>query len=178
MSAAEANLKEALEERATTHDLDVDLDVDAESEPDRGNGADYEPKVIVFSCNWCSYTSADRAGVNRDRYPENVRVIRFMCSGRVEPQFILKAFEFGADGVIVTGCRMGECHYLTGNEKAKARLEMTAKLLETLGLGAQRLGWEWMSAAEGAKFAATVTDFTEQIRALGPNPILRRAERG
>jgi coenzyme F420-reducing hydrogenase delta subunit len=131
---------------------------------------DFEPIVLAFSCNWCSYTSADLAGVNRFFYPANVRVIRFMCSGRIEPDFIMRAFENGADGIIVSGCKLGECHYISGNEKAQKRLEMTGKLLDLLGLGAERLGSVWISAAEGAKFASYMNEFVDKIRILGPSP--------
>jgi heterodisulfide reductase subunit A len=131
---------------------------------------DFEPVVLAFSCNWCSYTSADLAGVNRFFYPANVRVIRFMCSGRIEPDFIMRAFECGADGVIVSGCKLGECHYISGNEKAQRRLDMTGKILDLLGFGADRLGSVWISAAEGAKFASYMNEFVDKIRTLGPVP--------
>jgi coenzyme F420-reducing hydrogenase delta subunit len=134
------------------------------------NKTDFEPIVLAFSCNWCSYTSADLAGVNRFFYPSNVRVIRFMCSGRIEPDFIMHAFETGVDGVIISGCKLGECHYISGNEKAQKRLEMTQKLLDLLGIGSQRLGSVWISAAEGAKFAKYMNDFVNKIRDLGPSP--------
>lgn len=129
---------------------------------------DFEPVVLAFSCNWCSYTSADLAGVNRFHYPACVRVIRFMCSGRIEPDFIMRAFECGADGIIVSGCKLGECHYISGNEKAQKRLEMTGKVLDLLGLGAERLGSVWISAAEGAKFASYMNEFVDKVRKLGP----------
>lgn len=134
------------------------------------NTTDFEPIVLAFSCNWCSYTSADLAGVNRFFYPSNVRVIRFMCSGRIEPDFIMRAFENGVDGVIVSGCKLGECHYISGNEKAQKRLDMTGKLLDLLGIGSERLGSVWISAAEGAKFASYMNDFVDKIRKLGPSP--------
>ena len=130
--------------------------------------SDFEPVILAFSCNWCSYTSADLAGVNRFFYPSNVRLIRFMCSGRIEPDFIMHAFENGADGIIVSGCKLGECHYISGNEKAQKRLEMTGKLLDLLGLGAERLGSVWISAAEGAKFASYMNEFVDKVRELGP----------
>ena len=133
--------------------------------------SDFEPIVLAFSCNWCSYTSADLAGVNRFFYPANVRVIRFMCSGRIEPEFIMEAFEYGADGVIVSGCKLGECHYISGNEKAQERLEMTSKLLDLLGIGSERLGSVWISAAEGAKFADYMNEFVDKIRNIGPSPL-------
>lgn len=131
---------------------------------------DFEPIILAFSCNWCSYTSADLAGVNRFHYPACVRVIRFMCSGRIEPDFIMRAFECGADGVIVSGCKLGECHYISGNEKAQKRLDMTGKLLDLLGFGAERLGSVWISAAEGAKFASYMNEFVDKIKTMGPSP--------
>jgi coenzyme F420-reducing hydrogenase delta subunit len=140
-----------------------------ELKPEVKSDVDFEPIILAFSCNWCSYTSADLAGVNRFFYPANVRVIRFMCSGRIEPDFIMRAFETGADGIIVSGCIIGECHYISGNEKAQKRLETTGKLLDLLGLGAERLGSVWISAAEGAKFASYMNEFVEKIRKLGPS---------
>jgi heterodisulfide reductase subunit A len=131
----------------------------------------FVPTILVFSCNWCSYTSADLAGVNRLRYPSNTRIIRFMCSGRIEPDFIMRAFEYGADGVIVSGCKLDECHYISGNYKALDRVEMTQKLLDLIGLGAGRLRAEWMTAAEGHKFAKIMEEFTKEIMAMGPNPM-------
>lgn len=132
---------------------------------------DFDPKILAFSCNWCSYTSADLAGINRYRYPPNVNVVRFMCSGRIEPEFIMKAFEYGADGVIVTGCKLDECHYISGNYRAKERIETTQHILDMVGIGSERLRAEWLSASEGEKFANTMNEFVEQIRALGPNPM-------
>jgi coenzyme F420-reducing hydrogenase delta subunit len=131
----------------------------------------FEPIILAFSCNWCSYTSADLAGVNRFFYPSNVRVIRFMCSGRIEPDFIMHAFEAGVDGIIISGCKLGECHYISGNEKAQKRLEMTQQLLDLLGIGSKRLGSIWISAAEGAKFAKYMNEFVNKIRNLGPSPV-------
>jgi len=131
---------------------------------------EFEPIVLAFSCNWCSYTSADLAGVNRFHYPACVRVIRFMCSGRIEPDFIMRAFENGADGVIVSGCKLGECHYISGNEKAQRRLDLTGKLLDLLGINSDRLSSVWISAAEGAKFANYMNEFVDKIRQMGPTP--------
>jgi len=127
----------------------------------------FEPRIIVFACNWCSYAGADNAGVSRFQYPPNVKLIRTMCSGRVNPSFILKAFLYGADGVLVTGCHLGDCHYISGNEKAMVVVDKTKELLDLLGIGRDRLRLEWISAAEGAKFARVMTDFTEFIRDLG-----------
>ena len=128
----------------------------------------FEPKLIVFACKWCSYAGADLAGVSRMEYPPNVRIIRTMCSGRVSPTFILKAFKLGADGVMVTGCHPGECHYITSNEGAVNVTDLTKEVMDVLGLPPDRLRLEWISASEGSKFAATVDEFTQQIRELGP----------
>lgn len=130
--------------------------------------ADFEPRIVVFACNWCSYAGADLAGVSRIQYPPTTRVIRVMCSGRVTPGFILEAFHQGADGVLVTGCHPGDCHYISGNQKAVTVVERTTRLLELLGIETGRLRLEWVSAAEGARFAHIMTEFTEQVRALGP----------
>lgn len=119
------------------------------------------PNIVAFLCNWCGYAGADLAGVSRFQYPTSVKIIRVMCSGRVDPVFILKALENGADGVLVCGCHIGDCHYLTGNLKAEKRVETTKKLLETIGINPDRLRLEWVSASEGGKFAAVVKEFTE-----------------
>jgi coenzyme F420-reducing hydrogenase delta subunit len=140
----------------------------------RSGAEDFEPKILAFSCNWCSYTSADLAGINRYKYPHNVNIVRFMCSGRIEPEFIMKAFEYGADGVIVTGCKFDECHYISGNYRAKERIETTQHILDMVGIGSERLSAEWLSASEGKKFAKTMNEFVEQIRTLGPNPLKPR----
>jgi F420-non-reducing hydrogenase iron-sulfur subunit len=135
------------------------------------SGEDWEPNIVAFCCNWCSYAGADLAGVSRFQYPPNVKIIRVMCSGRVEPQFVLRALELGADGVLVCGCHIGDCHYIAGNEKAEKRMKMTAELLDILGIGHERMRLEWISASEGQKFAETMREFTEKIRSLGPNPL-------
>lgn len=134
---------------------------------------DFEPKIIAFACNWCSYAGADLAGVSRIQYPPTTRIIRVMCSGRVSPMFILEALRSGADGVLVTGCHLGDCHYLSGNEKAIRHVEMARSLLGLLGIQPERLRLEWISAAEGARFAEIVSEFTDQIRELGANPLVR-----
>ena len=138
--------------------------------------AAWEPNIVAFCCNWCSYAGADLAGVSRYQYPPNVRVIRVMCSGRIEPQFILRALELGADGVLICGCHIGDCHYIAGNEQAEKRMKMTADLLDILGIGHERMQLEWISASEGEKFANTMTAFTERIRKLGPNPLAQGGE--
>lgn len=131
----------------------------------------FEPKIVAFCCNWCSYAGADLAGVSRYQYPPAVRIIRVMCSGRVEPVFIFDAFKYGADGVIITGCHPGECHYISGNQHAEQRVEKTKRALEYLGLGAERLRLEWISASEGQRFAEVMQEFTSRIKTLGPSPI-------
>ena len=128
----------------------------------------FEPKLVGFLCNWCSYTGADLAGTARMKYPPNVRVIRVMCSGRVDPNFILEALARGADGVLVLGCHPGDCHYTEGNYKCQRRLPLTRKLAEQMGIDPRRIRLEWVSASEGARFTQVVTEFTEQVRALGP----------
>jgi F420-non-reducing hydrogenase iron-sulfur subunit len=130
---------------------------------------EFQPKIIAFACNWCSYAGADLAGVSRIQYPPTTRVIRVMCSSRVSPMFILEALRGGADGVLVTGCHLGDCHYISGNEKAVVNMEMAHSLISLLGIEPERLRLEWISAAEGARFAEVVTEFTEQVRELGAN---------
>ena len=132
---------------------------------------DFDPKIVAFCCNWCSYAGADLAGVSRFQYPPTIRVIRVMCSGRIEPVFILRAFEAGADGVLVSGCHIGDCHYIDGNVNAEKRVKATMKILDLIGLGSERLRLEWISASEGMKFAEVVRDFTEKIKELGPSPL-------
>ena len=128
----------------------------------------FEPKIMGFLCNWCSYTGADLAGTARLKYPPNVMAIRVMCSGRVDPGFILDAFRKGADGVLVCGCHPGDCHYVNGNYKCMRRIPLTKQLLEGFGIDPKRLRLDWVSASEGNRFKEVITEFTEQIRALGP----------
>jgi F420-non-reducing hydrogenase iron-sulfur subunit len=128
----------------------------------------WEPKLVGFLCTWCSYTGADLAGTARMKYPPNLRVIRVMCSGRVDPNFILVALAQGADGVLVCGCHPGDCHYVEGNYKCLRRLPLTKRLAEGMGVDPRRVRLEWVSASEGVRFTQVVTEFTEQIRALGP----------
>jgi len=129
---------------------------------------DFEPKVVVFCCNWCSYTGADLAGTSRLKMTPNFRVIRTMCSGRVEPAFIFHAFARGADGVLVAGCHPGDCHYSTGNYKARRRMTLLKKVLPQLGIEPDRLRLEWISASEGTKFQSTMNEFVDEVSALGP----------
>ena len=132
-----------------------------------------EPRVIVFACNWCAYAGADLAGVSRMEYPSNVRLIRTMCSGRLDPGFVLRAFEKGADGVLVLGCHPGDCQYIEGNLKAEKRVEMLRSLLRALGMDEERLRLQWVSASEGARFAAVIREFVEDLKAKGPS-VLRK----
>ncbi len=132
---------------------------------------EFEPRIIVFACNWCSYAGLDLAGTSRTQYPTNLRVIRFMCSGRMDPTHIIQAFRAGADGVLVTGCHPGDCHYLAGNYKTRRRIQLLSNLLQQFGLEKERLRLEWISASEGETFAKVATDFVETIRKLGPSPI-------
>jgi F420-non-reducing hydrogenase iron-sulfur subunit len=131
----------------------------------------FAPQIVAFCCNWCSYAGADLAGVSRFQYPPTARIIRVMCSGRLEPEFILRAFELGADGVLVAGCHLGECHYISGNERAKQRIAKTQELLDVLGVDSRRLRLEWISASEGIKFAKTMDEFTKLLIELGPSPL-------
>ena len=129
----------------------------------------WEPKILAFCCNWCTYTGADLAGLNRMKYPENVRTIRVPCSSRVNPQFILRAFQKGADGVLVCGCHPGDCHYATGNYFTRRRFMLMQRLLEYNGIDPKRFQAKWISGAEAVKFRDTVTEVSAQIKALGPN---------
>jgi F420-non-reducing hydrogenase iron-sulfur subunit len=128
----------------------------------------WEPRIVGFLCYWCSYTGADGAGTARMKYAPNVDIIKVMCSGRIDPELITTAFANGADGVLVAGCHIGDCHYMTGNHKTMARMPLLKRILTDLGIEEDRFRHEWISAAEGAKFAATVTDLTEKVRHLGP----------
>lgn len=127
-----------------------------------------EVKLIGFMCNWCCYAGADLAGVSRFQYPPNIRIIRVMCSGRVDPELILDTFLHGADGVFIGGCHLGDCHYLEGNYYAEKKVEMAKRLLKAAGVEPERLRLEWISASEGERFAAVITEFTEEIKELGP----------
>lgn len=138
---------------------------------------EFTPRIVVFACNWCSYAGADTAGVSRLQYSPHFRIIRVMCSGRVHPGFILRAFELGADGVLVSGCHFGDCHYIFGNERAVEQFEKTKALLKILGLEEGRLRLEWISAAEGPKFARVINEFVAQVRALGPSKLAPRERR-
>lgn len=131
----------------------------------------FEPKIIAFLCNWCSYAGADLAGTSRIQYPPNIRAIRVMCSGRVDPAFVLKAFAEGADGVIVAGCHLGQCHYVSGNYNTEKRMKFIKSILEDLGIEKERVLLIWISASEGSLFAENVKKFTDTIKKLGPSPL-------
>ena len=129
------------------------------------------PDIVAFACNWCSYAGADTAGVNRMQYSPHFRVIRTMCSGRVTPGFVLKALKMGADGVLVSGCHFGDCHYIFGNYKAVEQFDKTKAIIKTLGLDERRVRLEWVSAAEGNRWAELIDEFVAQITELGPSPL-------
>jgi F420-non-reducing hydrogenase iron-sulfur subunit len=137
---------------------------------------EFEPTVVAFFCNWCSYAAADLAGTSRMQYPPNIRTIRVMCSGRVSELLILKAFVLGADGVLIGGCHPGDCHYIRGNLSTARRLAALKPFLEAMGISSDRLRLQWIGASEGLKMAETVSEFTETIRKLGPGPFNKRQE--
>jgi len=128
----------------------------------------WEPKIIAFLCNWCSYAGADLAGVSRFQYPPNTRIIRVPCSSRISPLLILKSLQRGADGVLVSGCHPDDCHYLSGNYVARRKFAILNNLLEYLGIEKGRVHFAWVSAAEGKRFAELITEITEEVRVLGP----------
>lgn len=137
--------------------------------------AQWEPKILAFLCNWCSYAGADLAGVSRIQYPPNLRIVRVPCSGRVNPLYIIKALQHGADGVLVSGCHPGDCHYTSGNYYARRRFTVLKNLLETVGIEPGRVNFSWVSAAEGAKFSQVITDVVDTVKALGPaNRLVRK----
>ncbi|MFX1484363.1 MAG: hydrogenase iron-sulfur subunit [Promethearchaeota archaeon] len=131
----------------------------------------FEPSIVAFTCNWCSYGGADLAGISRIQYPPNAKVIRLMCSGRVDPIMVIEAFKDGADGVMITGCHPGDCHYATGNFRTQVRFDALQTAMKTLGLHPDRLRLLWASASEGQQWADGITEMTELIRPLGPSPL-------
>ena len=133
--------------------------------------SDFEPSVVAFLCNWCSYAGADLAGTSRLKYPANVRSIRVMCSGRVDPVFVMEALKEGIDGVLVAGCHPGDCHYQSGNFKTNRKIKLVKRLLSDLNMDPDRVRFEYISASEGQKFADTVTEFVGRLKELGPNPL-------
>jgi F420-non-reducing hydrogenase iron-sulfur subunit len=128
----------------------------------------FQPRIVAFFCNWCTYTAADLAGISRMTYAPNVRVVRLMCSGRLDPQFVLAAFRQGADGVLIGGCHPGDCHYQEGNYKCLRRFELLKRLVRVMGIESERLRLEWISASEGDKVQRVINEMTEQVRRLGP----------
>ena len=140
---------------------------------------EFEPKIVAFLCNWCSYAGADLAGVSRIQYPPTVRIIRVPCSGRINPMYIIKALANGADGVLVSGCHPGDCHYISGNYVARRKFAVLRSFLKFVGVEEDRVNFSWVSAAEGGRFAEVVKGVTERVRQLGPNKgILTRKEGG
>jgi len=139
--------------------------------------AEWEPKIIAFLCNWCSYAGADLAGTSRLQYPPYIRIIRVPCSGRINPIYIVNALMDGADGVMVSGCHPGDCHYLAGNLYARRRFTVLKKMLTTVGIDPERVQFTWVSASEGNRFADVVREVSEKIVSLGPNTIFTEEER-
>jgi len=145
-------------------------------EKENNKDNNWEPRIVAFFCNWCTYTAADLAGVSRLKYAPNVRIIRVMCSGRVDPQFVLDAFSKGADGVLIGGCHPGDCHYMEGNYKALRRMRLLSRMLKDMGIEEQRFRLEWISASEGDRVRSVINEMTEQVRALGPLGIPKKFE--
>lgn len=141
-----------------------------------GQDLEWQPRLLGFLCRWCSYAGADLAGASRKKYPASIRVIRVPCSGRVDPLFILKALRLGFDGVLVSGCHPGDCHYQTGNYFTRRRMAITKRFLEYMGIDPRRLQASWVSASEGGKFAELVTEMTRAIKELGPNRLFTGEE--
>jgi coenzyme F420-reducing hydrogenase delta subunit len=140
-----------------------------ETLPEATQATAWEPRIVAFLCNWCSYAGADLAGVSRIQYPHNVRVIRVPCSGRINPAFLLRALQNGADGVLVSGCHPGDCHYISGNLAARRKFALFRELLQYVGMEPERVQFTWVSASEGGRFAAIVEKVVGQVRKLGPN---------
>lgn len=138
---------------------------------EKGESEEAEVKVLAFLCNWCSYAGADLAGVSRIQYPPNVLDIRVMCTGTISPRHVLKAFQMGIDGVLIAGCHIGDCHYLKGNYMTYKRFQVVRDVLRFIGIGEERIRLEWVSAAEGEKFAEVIRSFTEQVERAGPSPL-------
>jgi len=132
--------------------------------------ADYEPKVVAFVCNWCTYAAADLAGTSRIQYPPNVRIIRLMCSGSVDPIYVMKPLLEGVDGVLIGGCHPGDCHYISGNYKTRRRVVILKTILKNIGFPEDRIWLKWISASEGGEFAHTIATMVEHLKKMGPNP--------
>lgn len=138
--------------------------------------SDFEPRIVAFFCNWCTYGAADLAGVSRLEYPPNFRAVRLPCTGRLNPKYILEAFKRGADGVWVSGCHPGDCHYIAGNYNARRKFVLLHHMLETIGVEPERLHFSWISSAEAIKFQEVAREVVEKVRACGPNVNFRKAE--
>ena len=160
------------EQDLTKAALDLKPSLNTEIDPEF-ESSNFEPKIIGFLCNWCSYAASDLAGISRIQLPPTVRIIRVMCTGSIDPSMVFEVFIQGLDGVIIMGCHPGDCHYLTGNYNAEKKVNMIKMLLEKTDIEPERFHLEWVSAAEGPKFAEVIKDFTNRIRALGPNPIYK-----
>lgn len=141
---------------------------------DQANPATWQPKIVAFLCNWCSYAGADLAGVSRMQYPPNIRVVRVPCSGRINPLFLVAALQNGADGVLVSGCHPGDCHYLSGNLVARRKFAVVKNMLEYIGIEPGRVQFSWVSASEGGRFASLIAQVTEDVRKLGPQKRLAK----
>ena len=137
---------------------------------ERKTGQEFEPLIVAYCCNWCSYAGADLAGTSRFEYPTNIRIVRIMCTGRMDPALVLETLRMGADGVLIAGCHPGDCHYQKGNFIMEKRYDYLRKTLESVGIEPKRVRLEWIAASEGGKFAALIRDMTEQIKELGPSP--------
>lgn len=131
---------------------------------------EFEPKLIGFLCNWCSYAGADLAGTSRVQYPSNIRIVRVMCTGRLDPQLILNTFRYGADGVLIAGCHEGDCHYIGGNYRAYRKYILLKEFIKRMGINDKRLRLEWVSASEGERFAKVVKEMVDEIKEIGPSP--------
>ncbi len=137
---------------------------------------EFEPKILGILCNWCTYAGSDLAGTSRIQYPPNVRVIRVMCTGRIDPSFVMEAFSLGADAVLISGCHIGDCHYIAGNYKARRRIALTRKVIEQFGIDPRRLKMTFVSASEGALWAEVVKDMVNTVKKLGPTPVQKKAD--
>jgi F420-non-reducing hydrogenase iron-sulfur subunit len=133
--------------------------------------SDYEPTIVAFLCNWCTFTAADLAGTSRLSYPPNVKIVRMMCSGMVDPKYVIKAFLEGADGVFIGGCWPGDCHYINGNYKARRRVALLTEILKQFGIGEERLWLRWVAASEGNMFQEVIDEMTNKLKELGPSPL-------
>ncbi len=131
----------------------------------------YNPNIVGFACQWCTYAGADLAGNLRAKYPPSVKLIKVPCSGRVEPEYVMEAFAQGADGVLIGGCHFGDCHYKTGNHKTSQRMTILSKMLDDMGFDTKRFRLEWISGAEGYRFAEVIEEFTKELQEMGPNPL-------